>query len=283
MESIRALLMVHPVACAVLIAGIVLCWLLWLFLAFAVHEKIKRNETASLSRRILPVGMVIAPAVLLAFFLWMVFTIPEPNAKLSLEHPKYNVDALSYIDEHGEAQLLPDGKYALYRKYACGTTVSFGIVMAIPEGFRSYPLDASGNVLVEAQPQDAYSMVAYGVHSLPSFDGILISHDATEQSWKDFRAIMEPYADTLASPQAFPFLYLDVVDGKGTVKASHLTKENTGDCLVLYGTWAEPIVSSLVLRGFSREYIEGLIEAAFPHAFLNGTIPLPVLASESSE
>lgn len=282
MERIQALIMVHPFACAVLLVGIVSCWLLWLLLAFAVHEKVKRNEFVSLSRRLLPIGMLIAPVVLLTILFWILFTMPEPTQPQTLEFPRYSSDQLSYIDDHGEAKPLPDGKYALYRKYASGTTVSFGIVMAMPEGFRSYPLDASGTPLVEVQPQDSYSMVAYGVHSLPSFTGMLISYDASEDSWRNFTALTEPYADSVAAPQAFPFLYIDVIDGKGTIKSSNLTRENAGDCLYLYGTWAEPIVSSLVLRGYSREHIAEVITTAYPHAFLNVNISLPVLASGDS-
>lgn len=254
----------YPLTCIVLLGGIIACWLFWLFLAFGIYSKNKNKEFVSLPRKLLPLIMIILPLVLLGIFIHLNTEHSKKAATQTEAFVSSDTKELCYINEEGASVPIVDGKYALYRKYANGSDMDLGIITMLPDlTLRSFPLAINGNLLKATQPHEAYTMIAYGVHYLPDFQGQVITNNTAKEAYINSSILANPYTgngQNLAT-QAFPFLYVEVMEGKGTVQIGYLTRANAGDAIKYYGTWLEPIIASYVLYGFSVERINKMVEA----------------------
>lgn len=245
----------YPLMCVALFGGIISCWLFWLFLAFGIYQKNKKQEFSSLPRKLLPFAMIILPIILLGLVMYLnLNTAPPKNDTDNIHIIDSTQKVLCYKNEEGGSVPILDGKYVLYRKFANGNSVDFGIITMLPDlTLRSCSLDIQGKVLDMAQPHDAYSMIAYGVHYLPDFNGKLLQNETSKEEHFNSVILMNPYTGNgkKLSSQAFPFLYIEVLNGKGTVNVGYLSRDNVGDAIEYYGTWLEPIIASYMLNGFS--------------------------------
>lgn len=253
----------YPLTCIVLLGGIIACWLFWLFLAFGIYSKNKKNEFTSFSRKLLPLIMIILPLLLLGIFIYLNTEHSKKAAAQTEAFVSSVTKELCYINEEGASVPIIDGKYVLYRKYANGSDMELGIITMLPDlTLRSFPLNISGTLLKATQPHEAYTMIAYGVHNLPDFHGLVLTNNTTKEGFLNSSILANPYTGNgrnLAT-QAFPYLYVEVAEGKGSVQIGYLTRANAGDAVKYYGTWLEPIIASYVLYGFSVEHINKIVE-----------------------